>query len=119
MPFRFEPNHWRERAAQMRALALDTQTPNPPRSCSSWRKTTTSLQIALNCGRAANHGQRKGLAAINSRALEPCTRRSFAIGVAPEAPDDDEDAIPAIGRRCSAISTLCTASSKPEIGGRR
>jgi hypothetical protein len=24
MPFRFEPNHWRERAAQMRALALDT-----------------------------------------------------------------------------------------------
>jgi len=46
-----------------------------------------------------------------SRALEPCTRRSFAIGVAPEAPDDDEDAIPAIGRRCSAISTLCTASS--------
>jgi hypothetical protein len=59
MPFRFEPNHWRERAAQMRALALDTQTPNPPRSCSSWRKTTTSLQIALNCGRAANHGNEK------------------------------------------------------------
>ena len=24
MPFRFNPNHWRERAAQMRALALET-----------------------------------------------------------------------------------------------
>ena len=24
MPFRFNPNHWRQRAAQMRALALET-----------------------------------------------------------------------------------------------
>jgi hypothetical protein len=24
MPFRYNPNHWRERAAQMRALAVDT-----------------------------------------------------------------------------------------------
>ena len=25
MPFRYNPSHWRERAAQMRALAIDTQ----------------------------------------------------------------------------------------------
>ena len=25
MPIRYNPNHWRERAAQMRALAVDTQ----------------------------------------------------------------------------------------------
>jgi hypothetical protein len=24
MPFRYNPSHWRERAAQMRALAVDT-----------------------------------------------------------------------------------------------
>jgi hypothetical protein len=25
MPFRYNPSHWRERAAQMRALAVDTK----------------------------------------------------------------------------------------------
>jgi hypothetical protein len=27
MPFRYDPNHWRERAAQMRALAAGTTDP--------------------------------------------------------------------------------------------
>jgi hypothetical protein len=27
MPFRYNPSHWRERAAQMRALAVDTTDP--------------------------------------------------------------------------------------------
>ena len=58
MPFRFEPNHWRERAAQMRALALDTQTPESDFELvdlmlkhRGGRHWSSSLQIALHLRR--------------------------------------------------------------------
>ncbi len=74
MPFRFiliTGGSARRRCAHLRSIP---QTPKPPRSCSSWRKTTTSLRIALRYGRRTNHGPKKEMAAISSQTPRPCLR---------------------------------------------
>ena len=71
MPFRYNPSHWRERAAQMRALAVDTTDTEAAHLCSSWRKTTTSLRIALEYARKNSRNQKRSFLATVSRSRVP------------------------------------------------
>jgi hypothetical protein len=76
MPFRYNPSHWRERAAQMRA---DTEAAQ--HLCSSWRKTTTSLRIALEYARKNSRNQKRLLPTISgSRVPDSGSCRSRASG---------------------------------------
>jgi hypothetical protein len=59
MPFRYDPSHWRQRAAQMARLPSIRKTVKPQHLCSRWRKTTTSLRIAPRYVRKTGRNQKR------------------------------------------------------------